>query len=129
MPYIYFFALLVFLFFYTFFLTLQLYKSINLELSFKKIKIDGSESFTLDQFFDNLKILSSKKLWLQSIELIERQKDIEIGKKHNYFNAVGFIYQNMGVYDLARLYYLQSLNKKEDYIIALNNLFRLYNRK
>lgn len=129
MPYIYFLVLLVFLVLYSLFITVQLYKFIKLELFFKKKLLRNIASYSIDQLFIVLRVLSSKKLWFTSIRVVEEQKDVARKEIHRYFNAVGFIYYNMQKYDLAKLYYLKSLNEKSDYLVALNNLAKVYKKK
>ena len=129
MPYIYFLVLLIFLALYSFFVTFQLYKLIKVESFFKKNVLNNIDLCNMDQFFITLKLLSYKKLWFTSILLVERQKRISKGYIHRYFNAVGFVYYNMQEYDLAKLYYLKSLNEKNNYLVALSNLARVYEKK
>lgn len=129
MSYIYFLVLLIFLVLYSLFITIQLYKFIKLELFFKKNLLKKISPCNKDQLFIMLRVLSSKKLWFTSIRLVEEQKDVVHKEIHRYFNAVGFIYYNMQKYDLAKLYYLKSLNEKSDYLIALNNLAKVYEKK
>lgn len=129
MPYIYFLVLLIFLVLYSLFITVQLYKFIKLELFFKKSLLKNIGLYNIDQLFIVLRVLSSKRLWFTSIRVVEEQKDIVRKEIHRYFNAVGFIYYNMQKYDLAKLYYLKSLNEKSDYLVALNNLAKVYEKK
>ena len=129
MPYIYFLVLLVFLVLYSLFITVQLYKFIKLELFFKKKLLKNIGPYNIDQLFIVLRVLSFKKLWFTSIRVVEEQKDVVRKEVHRYFNAVGFIYYNMQKYDLAKLYYLKSLNEKSDYLVALNNLAKVYKKK
>lgn len=129
MPYIYFLVLLVFLVIYSLFITVQLYKFIKLELFFKKKLLKNIGPYNIDQLFIVLRVLSFKKLWFTSIRVVEEQKDVVRKEVHRYFNAVGFIYYNMQKYDLAKLYYLKSLNEKSDYLVALNNLAKVYKKK
>ena len=125
MPYIYFCVLLIFLFLYSFFITLQLYRSIKFELAFRKIVLIQNEICSWNQLFYNLRILSYKKLWFRSIKLVESQIVVPNDKEHQYFNAVGFIYQSMKKYELAKLYYLRSLDRKKNYLTALKNLLKM----
>ena len=129
MPYIYFCVLLIFLFLYSFFITLQLYRSIKFELAFRKIVLIQNEICSWNQLFYNLRILSYKKLWFRSIKLVESQIVVPNDKEHQYFNAVGFIYQSMKKYELAKLYYLRSLDRKKNYLTALKNLLKMESNK
>lgn len=129
MPYLYFLVLLIFLVLYSSFVTFQLYKLIKIESFFKKNVLSNVDLCNMDQFFIALKLLSYKKLWFASILLVERQKKIPKGYIHRYFNVVGFIYYNMQEYDFAKLYYLKSLNEKNNYLVALSNLAKVYEKK
>lgn len=129
MPYIYFSVLLVFLVLYSVFITFQVYKLISLELSFKKIVLKKIDSNNMDQLFNTLRILLYKRLWLKAIKLLEYPKNVPQISIHKYFNAVGFVYYSMEKYDLAKLYYLRSLSKKDDYLAVLNNLAKVYEKK
>ncbi len=77
-------------------------------------------------FFGVLNTLARKKLWFESIKWIESRSNLQISKMHQYFNALGFVYYNMQRYDLAKLYYIEALEFKKDYIVALQNLAKLY---
>jgi len=76
----------------------------------------------MDDLFYILRVLSFKKLWFQALELIEAQTKVPIYQEHHYFNTVHLIYKEMREDDLAKLCYLNSLKRKEDYLISLNNL-------
>ena len=129
MSYIYFFILLVFLVSYSSFITFQLSKSIKLELFFRSFSLENIDLYEIDQFFNELKFLSSRKLWFTSIKLAESRMHIPIEYSHQYFNAVGCIYYRMKKYNLAKLYFLRSLSQKEDYMAALKNLAQVYKKR
>ena len=128
MSYIYVLILLTFLFSYTFLITLQLYKAIILEWSFRKLQSINKSYYSISQLLSVLQILLRKKLWFDALQLIESSTNVPLESEHQYFNAVGFIYHRMKSYNLAKLYYLKSLNKKADYLSALNNLMQIYEK-
>lgn len=130
MPYIYSIVLLVFLFLYSYLITLQLYKFSRLELSFQILPLNSIsvENYDLKKLFQILRILLYKKLWFEALKLVESQKNIKIANRHHYFNVAGFIYQNMNNNDLAKLCYFRSLSEKMDCPVALSNLAKLQNR-
>lgn len=128
MPYLYFIILLSFLFLYSVLITLQLYNFIKLNFFSNISKVESTPNVKLlnhTELFYYLKKLSSKKLWFDSLVLLESQSSFSVGIKHSYFNAVGVIYQRMEEFDLAELYFLYALSEKNDYAIALRNLSRL----
>ena len=67
------------------------------------------EELDLNQFFYVVKYFSYKKFWFQCLNLLEKQLQIPLKQRHEYFNVVGFIYYNMAQYYLAELYYRVSL--------------------
>lgn len=126
MPYIYFFIILFFLLLYSFFITRQLYKVISLDSAFKVLRPQLlSNSCSQDQLFNSLRLLFNKRLWFDALQLLEYQLSVKPDSEHYYFNAIGVIYKNMQQYDLATLYFLQSLQKSRDYQVALRNLQQL----
>lgn len=122
MPYIYCSVLLLLLFPYSFFITWQLYRWTVFELSVQKKYLNKLGSYSTDEFFYVLKVLSRKRMWLNSLRLAESHTNIPVKKQHYYFNFLGVIYQQMKEYDLAQLYYLMSLEKNKDYRVAITNL-------
>ena len=122
MPYLYFLVLLTFLSLYSFLITLQIYKLVQLELLLRNLFFKEINSYSTKELFLFLRALSSKKLWFSSLKLVESQTSIPSESQHYYFNAIGVIYQNMNKYDLAKLYYLKSLQKQKNYPTALKNL-------
>ena len=127
-PYIYFLFLLSFLFLYAFFITVQLYDFIKLEWLYNKLNGNNVNNENMDHLFNLLKVLLYKRLWFTSIQHLEKQRNIPEAYMHQYFNAIGFIYYSMRKYDLAKLYYLRSLSKKDSYITAWQNLSKVYER-
>lgn len=84
--------------------------------------------YSIDELFDMLNILIEKRLWFKAVKLMESGIDIPLNKMHQYFNALGLVYYSMGQYDLARLYYLKALDIKDNYIVALQNLAKVYEK-
>ena len=121
--------LLIFLFLYSSLITWQIYRSIKLEFFIRRTLLEGTKSCNVEELFLILRALASKKLWFNSLKLAESQISMPAEKEHHYFNALGFVYQNMEKYDLAKLYYLRSLQKQKNYPIALKNLARLNEKK
>nr|YP_009589075.1 conserved hypothetical plastid protein [Corallina ferreyrae]QBL75591.1 conserved hypothetical plastid protein [Corallina ferreyrae] len=67
-----------------------------------------------------------KRLWFQSLKLLESVKEVDLEYRHQYFNTVGFIYYNMKDYDLAKKYYIEAISIKNNYLVALQNLAKVY---
>ena len=83
------------------------------------------EELNLDQIFYFVKYFSYKKFWFQCLNMLEKQTQLPLKQKHEYFNVVGFVYYKMAQYYLAELYYRVSLNYKPDYQKALKNLSKI----
>lgn len=128
MPYLYFIILLFFLFLLSLLITWQLYNFTKLNVFSNLLKVEKTPKVKLlnhTDLFRSLKKLSSRKLWFDSLMLLESQLSLSADIKHNYFNAVGVIYQEMNQYDLAKLYFSYALLEKHNYAIALRNLNKL----
>lgn len=110
------------------FIFFQVFQSVKLELFFYQLKSKEEKLYSVDELFDALKILIEKRLWFKAVKLIESVTNVPVDKMHQYFNALGFIYYSMNQYDLARLYYLKALDVKHNYIIALQNLAKVYEK-
>jgi len=128
-PYLYFILILLFLIPFAFFISVQLFQLIKFELYFNDLKQIDSDDYSIDQLFNLLKILVKKKLWLTCINLMESKKNIPSQNIHQYFNSIGYLYDSMGKYNLAILYYLKALSFKDNYIVALQNLAKIYEKK
>ena len=129
MPYLYFSFLLIFLLLFAIFLTVQLYKILKFELFVRNKIFMKMEKLDLDQLFYVIKYFSYKKFWFHSLDMLEKQTQISLKRRHEYFNVVGFIYYKMTQYYLAELYYRVSLSYRPDYIKALKNLSKIEDMK
>lgn len=121
--------MLVFLFPLCIVLTFQLFTMLVREFSFYLLSYKKEVDYSFNELFVLLKILVNKKLWFKSIKLLERQKGLVKENMHQYFNSMGFIYYNMKQYNLAQLYYLKAVNFKKDYLVALQNLAKVYDKQ
>ena len=124
MPYLYFFILLLFLFLYSLLITWQLYNFIKLTFVINKSQGEQGRPVNLTNFselLNSLKALSSRKLWFESLLLLESQLSLSIKTKESYFNAVSLIYKKMNQNDLAELYSLHSLLEQKNCSARLNN--------
>lgn len=127
MPSIYLFILLVFLSPVFTIITFQLIQIINLEYQFKILnQKDIAKNLNNDDIFTLAKICTKKRLWFSSIKLLESKCIVDTDSKFKYLNAIGFSYYSMKQYELAKPYYLKALSYKKDYLIALQNLGKIY---
>lgn len=127
--YTYFFLILLFLIPFSFLVSVQLFQLIKFELYFYDLNQIDSDDYSMDQLFYLLKILLKKKLWLTSINLMESKKNIFNENIHKYFNSIGYLYDSMDKHNLAILYYLKALSFQDKYIVALQNLAKVYEKK
>lgn len=125
-PHLYFALVLFFLIPLSSFIFFQLFRLVNLEICFYVIGNKNRAACTTDELLSLLSILVKKKLWLDSIKLIESRLIINDVYMYQYLNALGFTYYNMQKYDLAKFYYIEALKIKQDYILALQNLAKVY---
>lgn len=126
-PGIYCMILFIFLFPLFIVITLQLVYIISIENQFNKLShknltggLDGDDIFVLAQ------ICTKKKLWFSSIKILESKSMGNLNFNSQYFNMIGFSYYSMKQYSLAKAYYLKALDLREDYLIALQNLAKIY---
>ena len=129
MPYLYFLFLLFFLLLFAIFLTVQLHIIFKFELFARNKMPKQMEALDFNQFFYVVKYFSYKKFWFQCLNILEKQRQIPLAQRHEYFNIVGFIYYKMTQYYLAELYYRVSLSYKPDYKKALKNLSKIEEMK
>lgn len=99
---------------------------LQLDIRFYKLKQESVVMHATDQLLDFLSILVRKKLWFDAIKIMETNYAFEGLSSHQYLNALGFIYYNMRQYELAKFYYIEALKIQENYVVALQNLARVY---
>lgn len=128
-PSIYFLLVLTFLFPLFILITYQLVKIILREITLYFLYKRRETNYTFNQLVTVLKMLVDKSLWFESIKLLEVNQSIPMKSMHQYFNFIGFIYYCMRQYDLAQLYYLKAINLKKNYVIALQNLAKVYDKQ
>lgn len=127
LPYIYFVFMLLFLIPLSVFVVSQLLCLIKVSIdlyNLSRFKSDILSSHT--GLFSILRLLTDRRLWFDSIKLMELNRSSSQLQMHKYFNALGFVYYSMQKYDLAKFYYLQSLAVQDKYIVALQNLAKVY---
>ena len=125
-PNLYFILLLFFLIPIFYFVTSQIVQLIvleNLHSQFSKYEISNNLT---TYYLSIVKILITKRLWFQSIQVLESINNLELQDRHIYFHTIGFIYYKMGEFNLAKEYYLKTISIKQDYLLALRNLAKIY---
>lgn len=107
----------------------QLFQVLKRDMYFYWMRQKIAAINTDDRLFGYLSVLVKKKLWLDAIKVMEKKYVLKNLTLHRYFNALGFIYYSMQEYNLAQLYYLRALEIQEDYLVALQNLAKIYKLK
>ena len=96
----------------------------------KKLK---QEKGTAKEYYELGSLYLDKKLFVQSISLFEKalkaDKKIETENKALIYNAMGYAYFAQEQYDIAIRQYKEALKLYPDYVIALNNLGNVYEKK
>ena len=117
-----------------FFLVKQILKRKETELEFSLLqeKIRSKNANYFDYYSLGV-IYLSKKLFDQAIIQFSKalknwDKSDSVGLS-NLYNTIGFTYSESGQFDVAIYYYKEAITLKPDYIIALNNLAYVYEKK
>lgn len=126
-PSVYCIILFIFLFPLFVVITLQLVYIVNIESQFNKLSqkdlagdLNNNDTLMLAQIY------VKKKLWFSSIKILELRSIENLNSKSRYFNIIGFSYYSMKQYNLAKVYYLKALDLRKDYLVALQNLAKIY---
>nr|AYR06573.1 hypothetical protein [Rhodogorgon sp.] len=127
MPKIYFMFLYVFLLPFVVLITIQMVRIFMREYWLVILKRQQfNQNFTGDDMFNLARLYTSKKEWFSCIRTLESSLQNGLQNKYVYLNALGFCYYSMGYYDLAKNYYVNAINSKNDYTLALSNLAKVY---
>jgi len=116
------------------FLFRQVLKTRRVEITLSRLQKKLNEGKgTAQEYYELGGILLDKKLYSQSITQFQKAlkaKDLE-GDENiaAIYNALGYAYGAQEQYDLAIRQYKEALQKKADYVIALNNLGFAYEKK
>nr|YP_009243953.1 hypothetical protein Sdur_150 [Sporolithon durum]AMK96195.1 hypothetical protein Sdur_150 [Sporolithon durum] len=110
-------------------ITNQVVHLINREKHYIRLSKNlANNSISIDDFLALAKIYTLKKSWFSCIKLLEKQLISYKHFSHICYNAIGFCYYNMKFLNLSKTYYLYSIQSKSDYILALNNLAKVYKK-
>lgn len=104
------------------------------ENTFSKLqkKLKNSKG-TAEDYYQLGSLYLDKKLFVQSINLFEKalraEKDLPAENEALIHNAMGFAYFAQEQYDIAIRKYKEALKLYPEYVIALNNLGNVYEKK
>ncbi len=134
LPIIYISTLLIILIFAAIFILREVIKTRRSENVFSKLqKKLKKEKGTSKEYYELGSLYLDKKLFVQSINLFQKalkvDKDIEAENQALIHNAMGYAYFAQEQYDIAIRQYKEALKLYPEYVIALNNLGNVYEKK
>ena len=134
LPIIYISALLIILIFAAIFILREVIKTRRSENVFSKLqKKLKNEKGTSKEYYELASLYLDKKLFVQSISLFQKalkaDKNVEPENKALIHNAMGYAYFAQEQYDIAIRQYKEALKLYPEYVIALNNLGNVYEKK
>ena len=116
------------------FILLQIIKTRKVESNLSKLQRKlKQQKGTAQEYYELGSIYLDKKLFVQAIAILQKalkaEKDIAPENKALIYNALGFAYFAQEQYDIAIRQYKEALKCNREYVIALNNLANVYERK
>lgn len=134
LPVIYISALLAILVFALIYILREVIKIRKQESTFSRLqKKLKNEKGTAKEYYELGSLYLEKKLFVQSITLLN--KALKVGKKLEpenqalIHNAMGYAYFAQEQYDISIRQYKEALKLYPDYVVALNNLANVYEKK
>ena len=111
----------------------QIIKTRLTENKFSKLqKKLQNEKGTAEEYYELASIFLDKKLFVQAGSLLKKglkMKKVEPENQALMLNALGYSYFAQEQYDLAIKQYKEALKLYPEYVVALNNLGNVYERK
>ncbi len=111
----------------------QIFKTRKVESTLSKLeKKLKQERGEVKDYYELGSIYLDKKLFAQAIVLFQKALKASDGEEENLapvYNALGFAYFSQEQYDIAIRQYKEALKQEPGYVIALNNLGHVYERK
>lgn len=134
LPLVYISALLIILAIAAFFVVKEVIKTRLSENTFSNLqkKLKNSKG-TAEEYYQLGSIYLDKKLFVQSINLFEKalkaDKDLPPENEALIHNAMGYAYFAQEQYDIAIRKYKEAIKINPEYVVALNNLGNVYEKK
>ena len=134
LPIIYISTLLAILFFAAIYILREVIKTRKQEGTFSRLqKKLKQEKGTSEEYYELGSLYLEKKLFVQSITLLNKalkaDKELEPENQALIHNAMGYAYFAQEQYDIAIRQYKEALKLYPEYVIALNNLGNVYEKK
>jgi tetratricopeptide (TPR) repeat protein len=134
LPVIYLSGLLIFVSGLAVFVLIQIFRTRRFESRFsqlqKKLK---QEKGTAKDYYDLGSMFLDKRLYVQAISLLQKalkaDDELDPDNKALIYNALGFSYFAQEQYELAIRNYKDAIKNSPQYVIALNNLANIYEKK
>ncbi len=134
LPIIYISALLVILVLAAIYILREVIKTRRQESTFSRLQNKlKQEKGTAEEYYQLGSLYLDKKLFVQSLTLLKKalkaDKDLPVENQALIHNAMGYAYFAQEQYDIAIREYKEALKLYPEYIVALNNLGNVYEKK
>ncbi|BAZ43989.1 TPR repeat-containing protein [Chondrocystis sp. NIES-4102] len=134
LPIIYISTLLAILAFAAIYILGEVIKTRKQESTFSRLQNKlKKEKGTAEEYYQLGSLYLDKKLFVQSISLLNKalkaDKELPIENQALIHNAMGYAYFAQEQYDIAIRQYKEALKLYPEYVIALNNLGNVYEKK
>lgn len=134
LPVIYLSGLLIFLAGLAVFVIIQIFRTRRFEGQFSRLqKKLKQEKGTAKDYYELGSMYLDKKLYVQAINLFQKalksEEELDPENKALIYNALGFAYYSQEQYELAIRNYKDAIKLAPQYVIALNNLANIYEKK
>ncbi len=134
LPLVYFSILIIILGSSALFILRQIWKTRQTEGRFSRLqKKLKDEQGTAHEYYELASLYVDKKLYVQAVNLFNKAlksaKKIEPENQALIYNALGFAYFAQEQYDLAIRNYKEAIKLYPEYVVALNNLANVYEKK
>jgi tetratricopeptide (TPR) repeat protein len=134
LPVIYLSGLLIFVGGLAIFVLFQIIKTRRFESRFDRLqKKLQQEKGTAQEYYELASMFLNKKLYTQAINLLQKalkvDEEIAPENKAMIYNALGFAYFAQEQYELAIRNYKDAIKYSPQYVIAINNLANIYEKK
>ena len=134
LPIIYISALLGLLILAAIYILREVIKTRRQETTFSRLqKKLKQEKGTAEEYYQLGSLYLDKKLFVQSITLLQKalkaDKDLPAENQALIYNAMGYAYFAQEQYDVAIRQYKEALKLFPEYVVALNNLGNVYEKK
>ena len=134
LPVAYISALLVILVFAAIYILREVIKTRKQETTFSRLQEKlKKQKGTAEEYYELGSLYLDKKLFVQSISLLQKalkaDKKLPEENKALIHNAMGYAYFAQEQYDIAIRQYKEALKLYPEYVIGLNNLANVYEKK